>query len=467
MGTESKDQSPATFFKTLAEIGGYVGTLLPFLLSVLGKGSLSHPTLVSVLTLAVSVLVLWAWRWPAITRPRTKKPGHPRPQDTVRSGTERQFDMPLSRRRLEVTVLSLFALGTAGVAGVNFVPIREEITGFHCLTEPRPFRLVISDFSENPAFENDLAGILYQQSADRFQICRYRKQVDLPDAAQEAGERNNANLVVWGIPHTDRVSIYLTAIDWQTLSQRRGGLSIGTNPEEAAFLAELISAEILYNQGDVILAQTSLYDALDSAQIQDWAQSNPALFIEGHFELGLLFDPYYVPKEAAQTIRAVEEYTNAIDVIRAHALDNEGPYLNRAQLYYDQGKPDQALEDYSALLELGGRMVNSVHFLRSQIFIELGRCSDAIAELEQARQGNDIEADPAFPYIIFNLGYAYLSCGELEPAEAAMQALPVLSREDSETFLTQLDALAGTLQDPEAKGVFERIKEHIRKLHSE
>lgn len=467
MGTESKEHSPATFFKTIAEIAGYVGTLLPFLLALLGSGSLTHPTLVSVLTLAVSVMVLWAWRWPAITRPRTKKTAAPfRAQDMVRSGTERQFAMPLPRRRLEVAVLSLFALGTVGVAGANFVPIREEITGFHCLMDSRPFRVVISNFTQDPAFEDDLAGILYQQARDRFQICRYNKRVHLPDVAREVGENNDADLVIWGIPHPDRVTIYLEAIDWETLSQRHSGLSIGKNPEEAAFAAELISAEILFHQGDSAVAQASLYDALDSAQAQDWAQSNPTLLAEGHFELGLLFDPDYVPPEYAQTDRAVEEYSNAIDVIRAHDLEMEGPYLNRASLYYDQGKLDQALEDYSALLELGGKMVNSVYLMRSQVFIDSGRCSDAIAELEKALLGKDIETDPVFSYITFYLGYAYLSCGELEPAEAAFQGMPALSKEDAEAFLIQLDVLAGASQDPATKEVIGRIMEHIKKLQS-
>ncbi|HNA90346.1 MAG TPA: hypothetical protein PK989_13610, partial [Anaerolineales bacterium] len=112
------------FIKILGEIGGYVSTILPYLLALLGKGSIPYATIVATLTLMVSVVVLWRWRWPIITRRKTsrgkvKEATASRLVDYFRAGVADQFEMPLIQRRAEIVLLSIFALGAVGVGGFN------------------------------------------------------------------------------------------------------------------------------------------------------------------------------------------------------------------------------------------------------------------------------------------------------------------------------------------------------------
>lgn len=466
MSSNEEDKIIGGPFKTIAEIAGYIATVVPFLLALLGKSSLPYPTFVATVVLVFSVLFLWRWRWFAITKTKTKRRSKVKLREVLGESKNQMFVASLGRRRTELLMLTVFSLGTLGVAGTNFTTILEEFTGFHCLPGDTAFRVIIADFSSSPTFEDDLAAILHQQSGDRYQICRYRKQVRLPDAAQKAGEDKHAQLVVWGIKNSDTVNVYLAAIDWETLNERYGGLSVGQSPEEAAFLAEIISAEIFLNQGQAVAAQESLYNALDAAVIQSWTQTKPALLAKGYFELGMLLDPNIVPEEAANSKRAIKEYSEAISIMQKQDLYIEGAYLNRAQLYYDQHQYDLALTDYSVLLDHDTEQANSVYVMRAQAFIDSGRCANAVDELEKARQQNGIEDDPMFPYITFYLGLASLRCGNLDLAEKTYQTMPPLSAEDATAFLEDLNALAGASNDPAAKEVINRIMEHLRKLES-
>ncbi len=464
--------------KTLGEIAGYVATILPYLLALLGKGSLPYPALVATLTFVVSVIFLWRWRWPRITRMKSSAPngkgrrqnrkqGLQALQDSFRAGTSHLYRMPLGRRRAEMTVLSLFAVGALGLGVVNSRSITEEITGFHCLSDARDFRVVITDFSpEEHQFENNLASIMDLHSGRKFQICRYNKLVELPDQAQEAGEKNKAELVIWGNHSGGLVNVYLTAIDWEMLNDHYGKLSSSEGQEEAAFLAANISAEILFKQGEVREAQKSLYDALDAAETQDWVQSNPALLEDGYLTLGLLFDPDYVPESDADIRTAIEQYTNAIRMIEKWDLDLEGAYLNRASLYYDQGNFEKAIADYTILINKNSEDAHDMYLMRAQVYMDAGNCSQAIADLETVLQDPDIEADELYPYFIHSLGTAYLLCDDPAAAQGIYQKMPALSDEDAEAFTSQLNDLAGSTGDSEVKEAIISIIERIRQLQA-
>ena len=479
MSTNGKEKDFSKLFKTIAEIGGYVSTIIPYVLALLGKGSIPYPVFTATLTFIVSVVFLWGWRWSAIaklkpSRSEGKKNGQAatagkiRFQDYFRSDHERIFAMSAFRRRMEMLVLSVFALSATGLTFVNFQAIREELGGFHCLSDPSDFRVVILNLTSDQAFEINLANKLDEQPDRRFQICRYDRQVKYRDQAQTVGEKKKADLVIWGNEAGDQINIYLTAINWDMLNQYDGALPVGQSQEQAAFLAQNISAEILFKQGRVVDAQISLSTALDDAETQAWVQPNPALLAQGYFLLGLLFDPNNdVPKSDVNIKKAIEEYSNAIDIIREQGLNLEGAYLNRAQLYYEQGDFDRALADYSVLVDKKSEQINYVYVLRAQTFISAGRCSEAISELGEVRKTAGIETDPVFPYIVHSLGRAYLACGDSKAAQQTYQAMPVLSKEDAEAFLKDLNELAGTSKSPAVKEAIISIMEHIQKLQSE
>ena len=476
MGTKGKEKDFGNLFKTIAEIGGYVSTLVPYILAILGKASIPYPTLIATLTFGVSVIVLWRWRWPVITGmklPRSEgkrneqaaKAGKIQLRDYFRTSTGHLFTLPLLRRRMEMIVLSVFAFWALGLVFVNFQIVRQEVTGFHCLSEASDFRVVITNFSSEQKFEDDLASIMDLQSGDRFQICRYNKQVQLPDLARDAGEKNEANLVIWGNNINDQINIYLTAIDWEVLNQRHGGLSVGQSQEQAAFLTEIVSSEILYNQGDTEDAQNSLYNALDEAETQNWVESNPALLAEGYLELGLLFDPDIVPAEYANIGRAIEEYSNAIDVIRENDLDLEGAYLNRALLYSSKGDYQKAVDDYTVLINKPSEQTANLYFARGQSYYYAEKCSEAIVDLKLVRNDPELEAD-FFPYLIHYLGASYLLCGDIEAAEQTYQSMPALTTDDVKSYSAELDQLATSSKDSAVKEAVHRIIDHIQQLQT-
>lgn len=479
MSESKKSEDFGKAIKILGEIVGYVSTILPYILTILGKGSIPYPTLASTLTLIISVIILWRWRWPVITQKKLNssrtegkrqkqetKSGAIKLRDLFRKSTNHLYSMPLLRRQMELTLLSLFALGALGLGSMNFQSVQEEITGFHCLSDVRDFRVVITDFSTDKNFEDDLAGIMYLQSGDRFQICRYHKQVHLPDLAQQYGENNKANLVVWGSDSNGLVNISLTAIDWKMLNQRHGGLSVGQSQEQVAFLAEIISAEILYNQGETVAAQNSLYDALDKGETQSWVESAPSLLAEGYFELGLLYDPNFVSTSDSDAKRATEEYSNAIKIINEWNLDLEGAYLNRAQLYSNDGNDEKAAEDYTVLINKGGEDVSNLYFLRGQSYYYAGKCSATISDLGKVRNDPALEAD-FLPYLIHYLGASYLLCGDLEAAEQTYQTMPALTRDSAEDFIAELNELVDNSEDLAEKEVIPRIIDHIRQLQTQ
>lgn len=466
MSTNGKEKDSIQLFRTIAEIGGYVSTILPYLLALLGKSSLPYPAFISTLTLVVSVAVLWVWRWPAITRTKTKKREKISLQDTFNSTAKNQFIMSLPRRRAEITALSIFALVTLGQGSVNSRSILEEFTGFHCLSEVKDFRVVITDFSTDNKFEDDLAGILHLQAGDRFQICRYKKQVHLPDLARQSGKDHEANLVVWGIDKSGLISIYLEAIGWEMLNQRHGGLSLGQSEEQAAFLAEIISSEILYHQDEISAAQNSLYSALDKAETQKWVESDPSLLAEGYLDLGLLYDPNVVSANDADAGRALEEYSNAIKIVNKWDLDMEGAYVNRAQLYSDAGNDLKAAEDYTVLIDKGSEQISDLYFMRGQAYYYAGKCSAVIPDLERAREDPNLEVY-FLPYLLHYLGASYLLCDDLESAEKTYQTMPALTRDLAEGFAAELNELADSSEDPAEKEAILRIIDHIYKLQTD
>lgn len=466
MSTNGKEKDSIHLFRTIAEIGGYVSTILPYLLALLGKSSLPYPAFISTLTLVVSVAVLWGWRWPAITRTKSKKQGNISLLDTFNSTAKNGFVMSLPRRRTEMTVLSIFALVTLGQGTVNFPSILEEITGFHCLSDAKDFRVVITNFSTEPQFENDLANIMDLQSEGKFQICRYNKPIQLKDKIEKAGADHDADLMVWGNRSNDQISLYLTAINWEKLNQTPTALPVKEGQEEAAFLARIISAEILFNQGETAAAQNSLYDALDTAKTQKWIESNPALLAEGYLELGLLYDPNYVSESDADITSAIEEYSNAIKIVNESGLGLEGAYLNRAQLYSDDGNYEKAAEDYTSLIDNGSEQVSTLYFLRGQSRYYAGKCSEAIPDLERVRDDPALETD-FLPYLLHYLGASHLLCGDPEAAEETYQTMPALTADDVEIFTTELDAMAGTSTVSTAKEAIQRIIDHLHQLQTE
>ncbi len=463
--------------KTLGEIAGYVSTILPYLLAILGKGSIPYPTLVATLTFMVSVIILWRWRWPKITKmkssvsggkaQRRKTTGMQNLRDLFQAGTSQLYRMSLPRRRVETTLLSLFVCSALGLGIVNASSIQEEITGFHCLSDARGFRVVISDFSsEEHQFENNLANVMDLQSGQKFQICRYNKPVQLTDQAEKAGRKKGAGLLVWGNYSGEFANVYWTAIDWETPTPPPAKVPTSEG-QEAAFLAENISAQVLFHQGEVGEAQKLMENALDTAEGQSWIQSNPTLLADGYFLLGLLFDPKYAPAGNANTRTAIDEYTLAIKTIEKWGLDLESAYRNRALLYYDEGNLEKAIKDYTVLIDKHTDDVNSMYLMRAQAYTDSGNCSLAIADMGQVLQNPDIETDVFYPYYIHSLGMAYLSCGDLTAAQDIYQKMPPLSEEDKEAFLGRLNDLAVSSGVPKLQETIHSIVDHIQQLPTE
>jgi len=457
MSKTQKDRDYLSFLKKLGDIGSYTAAIVAYLLAITGRAPTPYPNTVSFLTVLVTVIAVWLWRLPRIKANSPVRTASSKTKSGKKDSSENGRNS-LQLRNLEMTGLSFLSVAVLALGAFKFPSIQEEVTGLNCLNERSDFRVLVADFSaEENQFENNLANVLDLQSGQRFQICRLNENIQLTDVAQDRGLKHQAKLVIWGNNSQGSITIYFTALDWEVLTQHQSKLSASEGQEETAFLAETISAEILFNQGNTSEAQKLLYDALDVAEIQDWVQSNPGLLADGQFLLGLFYDHNYAPEDVADSKRAIEEYSNAIRTIVEWDLDKDGAYLNRALLYYDEGDFEKAIADYTVLVNKNIENINDVYFMRAQVYLDSGKCLDAIDDLETARKDSAIETDLLYPYHIHYLGQAYLLCGDLEAAEQVYLTMPELTQEELDAFSSDLNNLADNSGNSEMKEVIVKI----------
>lgn len=116
-----------------------------------------------------------------------------------------------------------------------------------------------------------------------------------------------------------------------------------------------------------------------------------------------------------EALRLVSEGIERLDKELApneQAQHRAGLLYNRAQVYGMMGRPEEALADWAAVMELDQNFPDH-YFNRGNILRRLGRAKDAIADY-----GRALQLSPPFPEVYYNRGDARLELGDVDGALA-------------------------------------------------
>jgi tetratricopeptide (TPR) repeat protein len=197
----------------------------------------------------------------------------------------------------------------------------------------------------------------------------------------------------------------------------------------------------------------------EAIAIASWLQDpHERAFYSVFYRNGLALIETRVAK-FGEALRLLEDGMARLD--REMAPDQEimhriGLRYNRAQAYSLGGRLEEALAEYSAVMQVDDSLSDH-YFNRGNILRRLGRTEEAIADYEQS-----IELDAPFPEVHYNLGDARIELGledqavadfsraiELDPEYvAARLARASLLADRGETRAATDDVLAGLEQEP-------------------
>lgn len=459
------------FLKNLGDISTYTAAIVTYLLAISGKAPTPYPHTVSFLTSLVTVIAVWLWRWPRIAANLTTE------ESSLKSRTEKKRPEKISKNRrqrppikeasgkpsflqnrLEFTVLSALTVGIVALGGFKLPSMREEVTGLNCLNAPGKWRVMITNltFSPEQQFENDLGNALARQTQGLFQVCRYLRDVDFIDEIYLLREQYDMDLILWGSYSDANYKIEFTASPDFTYS-RADGMPVENTDEQIAFLTAETIATLSFIEGDFPTAQDQLQDALAVAEAQGWADTNPTLLADGYSLMGEILSAN--PWEEASALDApIQAYSKAIRTDPGF----ERAYWNQAELYLDQGKVENARDNYEALIQLDAKYAIDARWMKAQVSLEQGDCPVATTEIEEALQMPKVdETHELFPDLMYILGKARLLCKDYLGAQQAFENIPPLSEEFAPVFLDDLNAMAGASEDPVLK---EEIQKNISLL---
>ncbi|ASW57186.1 tetratricopeptide repeat protein [Plantactinospora sp. KBS50] len=112
-------------------------------------------------------------------------------------------------------------------------------------------------------------------------------------------------------------------------------------------------------------------------------------------------------------------------------LHRTGLRYNRAQVYGMSGRLEEALADYSAVIEVDPNF-HDHYFNRGNVLRRLGRNKEAIADYERA-----LQLSPPFPEAYYNCGDARLELGDLDGARADFDRVLELDPEHVDAWLNR------------------------------
>jgi len=171
-----------------------------------------------------------------------------------------------------------------------------------------------------------------------------------------------------------------------------------------------VQAENLNSQGAIYMERGQLQTAADL--FGQALQANPQ-YPTAHHNLGMA---YYLQGDLEQ---AIEQFQMAIDLDSSYA----SPHYALGRIYDDQNQTEAALNEFQRAVELDPAMSEAYSEL-GYILNHQGKYAEALTILQAGlEQGG--EANP--PYLLKNLGWAYLGLNEpqraVEPLEVAVARL--------------------------------------------
>jgi len=473
MAENASENTFLKFLKTLGEIGGYVAAIITYLLALTGQGGQTitpYPITVSNLTALVTVIVVFLWRWPKLSEKSAVEPPGAEEQASKRTllgkliiiltSNDKRFIKSLLQRRLEIFSLASLFVGILTLGGMKMSSMAEEISGLNCINPSAPFRVMVTDFtfSKDRVFEKNLANALVRLSKDKFQVCRYEREIEFTEDAAAAAERYHMDLALWGSFSNDRYSISFYPEDVVGYENPKGEPIEGTD-EQLAFVAAKFIASIYLVQGDIPAAQTTLELALDIADEQDWAVENPASLADGYFLMGQILAAN--PGEGPLALEpAIQAYTEAI----RQDQNFEIAYWHRAFLYSEEGNIEKALADYDALIAINHNLVVDAYLVKTDIYLKVGDCETALQTINSTLQLPSMDdKHEKYGDLIFTLGKTHLLCGSYSEAQSDFERLPVLDADTAAAYIDELGGIAESFDDPVLKDEFQKAIAIIEK----
>jgi hypothetical protein len=213
----------------------------------------------------------------------------------------------------------------------------------------------------------------------------------------------------------------------------------------ASELRDLYFGEALFHayQGHYFEA----LERLDAELAQHYAVDEPQLdslqyhIGEAEFDVGDFELDYRMHRRAGRAIKAVLE-ADVDDAVR-----NEAAY-RLARIHFQKDQPEDALH---ALDRIHGRVPERIRddiaFLRANVYMALGRASDAADVLRELQGSDELQG-----FSEYNLGIALLQAGEEDEAVAQLDRAGQVSARDPETLAIRdkSNLVLGTLLFEEA-----------------
>jgi tetratricopeptide (TPR) repeat protein len=377
----------------LGDIGGFVAVFVAYVLAVTGRSPGPIPRTTAIITVLVTTVVLWVWRAKRLTQlkaeaaapdPANAEQGGVTPKSPlpivaslVRNSDDRRYAMSPMRCRFELGLLLALTIAATGwsasrvsaAIGEFATPRRPFEQDFICLPSMSGSapRVIIADFADA---STDFASLIEDRLYDALTadmdgsriVCRWHQVIATRQEAQALGRQARAVLVVWGRSdvvfdaHLELASSQYWDIPGRDLpplpAEELADFEFARlEPLRLSFLTDFVLSQVLYLDNRVESARALLTKALDRAESHGLAEGNGESLGEGYFQLGYLYDPgAFFPDPDAQ--RALAAYSRAIKL-------NPGlreARLNRGKLYASLGSVDLAIADYTALLQMRGKL---------------------------------------------------------------------------------------------------------------
>jgi tetratricopeptide (TPR) repeat protein len=490
-------------FKAIAEISGYAAVLVSYILAISGRTPGQAPVSTSIATILITTIFVVGWRWRSIKRqnssssglvltlpasaiPPEKTPLH-NLLEPIKRTTRKNYIYSLRRRRVESGILLGVTLLCVSWTGSHFNAALQEFSNplLSCSTggkkELRILIANIQDLGDQPGLlvEDRLYDFLSDYQGGQFEVCRWKEPISVRSTAKGVALSNGADMLIWG--RRDIIyEIHLEVPAWESLNRTLSRTSSEeatsyqfqlTEWEHLGYVTEFAISEMIFLSGESALAQERLETALNLAKQADFAKEHKKDIAAGYFLLGLFYDPN-TDSNRQSPQKAIDAYTQAV----VWQDDLYGSVLNRGVIRASEGQTEDAIQDFSLLIDRDASLKGSAYinraflqsdpqameddidnainfaegidkaegyFFRSQLRLDREDHQGAIEDLKQA-----VALDPQGYYNYHMLGMVQLSVGQFEAArETYKQILPTLDEFTRQQVLDELAQVAETMPD--------------------
>ncbi|MFN8382092.1 MAG: tetratricopeptide repeat protein [Anaerolineales bacterium] len=507
-----KETSPTnpiiTKTKNIIEVAGAAGALTTYLLAIFGYGNTTAPKTLSLITILLTSLFVVGWRWTRLSHKKKSATERKVEKQNLFAGTlntilapiqERHrgdFSMPIQWRRVEFSGIFIILTVTTGWTVRNLPAAIAEFQpkspfracSFEGARNEDSFLVLVADLKtakDNPElFISDkiYESLLDERVSSLYEVCSLPKIFDVNTMAAQEAQTLGADVIIWGRSSSTSYEIYLEAPSLSEENRNASNLDLkdaashefsDIEPKHITFITQFTLTELLVLKGEFDKARDELERSLVEARQAGVDKKDLA---SGYFLLALYYDPYFSPDPDIEL--SILKYSKAIE----NNQDLFKARLNRGYLYTDLEMIEEAISDYTYLIENGSDDYKGMAYINRSLLQE-----DADAEMKDLDAA--VEAEPNLGYIyrgyaymerkdfskaaedfeqsiIYDpensdnykwLGFAQLNNGQYDAARDTFKTmLPYMTAEDRDLYISELDMLVK--EKPEVKPAVNDIK---------